>query len=139
MKSFILEHGMLHQTTCPDTPQQNGVAERKNRTLLEISFALMFESHVPASYWPEAISTANYLTNCLPTKCLQFQTPLATLSNFHPIPSSHTLPPRIFGCVVIGAMILLTINCTPLWTVTSLNTPTFLPSLDLKGRVPVRI
>ena len=76
MKDFILEHGMLHQTTCPDTPQQNGVAERKNRTLLEIARALMFESHVPVSYWPEAISTANYLTNRLPTKSLHFQTPL---------------------------------------------------------------
>ena len=50
MKNFILEHGMLHQTTCPDTPQQNGVAERKSRTLLNISRALMFESHVAASY-----------------------------------------------------------------------------------------
>ena len=50
MKNFILEYSMLRQITCPDTPQQNGVAERKNRTLLEISYALMFESHVPALY-----------------------------------------------------------------------------------------
>ena len=100
MKSFILEHSIIHQTTCPDTPQQNGVAERKNRSLLNISRALMFESHVPASYWPEAISTANYLSNRLPTKSLEFRTPLATLESFHPIPSSHSLPPRIFGCVV---------------------------------------
>ena len=74
--------------------------KEKNRTLLNISRALMFESHVPASYWPEAISTANYLTNRLPTKSLQFKTPLAALGSFHPIPSSHSLPPRIFGCVV---------------------------------------
>lgn len=50
MKQFILEHGMIHQTTCPDTPQQNVVAERKNRILLEMSRALMFESHVLAQY-----------------------------------------------------------------------------------------
>ena len=48
MKQFIHEHGMIRQTTCPNTPKQNGVAERKNRTLLEMSRALMFEFHVPA-------------------------------------------------------------------------------------------
>ena len=60
----------------------------------------MFHTHVPVHFWPEAIATARYLTNRLPTKILQFQTPLATLNTFTPIPSSHSLPPRIFGYVV---------------------------------------
>lgn len=100
MKQFFLDHGLIHQTTCPDTPQQNGVAGRKNRTLLEITRALMFEAHMPARFWPEAIAIATYLTNRLPTKSLDFKTPLATLRSFYPIPSSHSLSPRIFGCVV---------------------------------------
>ena len=54
MQQFFLDHGLVHQTSCPDTPQQNGVAERKNRNLLEIARALMFDTHVPARYWPEA-------------------------------------------------------------------------------------
>ena len=63
MKHFLLEHGLVHQTSCPDTPQQNGIAERKNRTLLEITQALLIESNAPASFWPEAIATTIYLSN----------------------------------------------------------------------------
>lgn len=100
MKRFIIDHGLLHQTTCPYTPQQNGVAERKNRTLLEITRALMIESHVPVHFWPEAIATATYLTNRLPTKPLNYDTPLDILETHVPIPSSHSLPPRVFGCIV---------------------------------------
>ena len=37
MKQFFLDHGLIHQTSCPDTPQQNGVAEHQNRTLLEVA------------------------------------------------------------------------------------------------------
>ena len=37
MKQFFLDHGLVHHTSCLDTPQQNGVAKRKNRTLLDIS------------------------------------------------------------------------------------------------------
>ena len=92
--------GMLHQTTCPNTPQQNGVAERKHRILLEITRALMIESHVPVHFWLGAIATATYLINCLPTKALDFQTPRDTLSSHVPSFSSHSLPPRVFGCVV---------------------------------------
>ena len=100
MKHFLLEHGLVHQTSCPDTPQQNEVAKRKNRTLLEPSRALMFEARMPVRFWLEAITTATYLTNHLPTKSLHFQTPLATLNTFTTIPSSHSLSPRIFRFVV---------------------------------------
>ena len=100
IKEFLLDHGMLHQTSCLDTLQQNGITERKNRTLLEITRALLIESHALASFWPEAIATTTYLTNCLPLNPLQYKTPLETLGSFVPPPSSHSLPPRIFGCVV---------------------------------------
>ena len=100
MKQFFCDYGLVHQTSCPDTPQQNGVAERKNLTLLEIARALMFETHIPICFWPETIATATYLTNRLPTKILNFQTPFPTLNTFTPVPSFHSLPPRIFGCVV---------------------------------------
>ena len=60
----------------------------------------MFEAHVPSHFWPEAIAFATYLTNRLPSKTLKFKTPLETLQNHTIIPSLHSLPPRIFGCVV---------------------------------------
>uniref|UniRef100_A0A803M5B1 Retrovirus-related Pol polyprotein from transposon TNT 1-94 n=1 Tax=Chenopodium quinoa TaxID=63459 RepID=A0A803M5B1_CHEQI len=47
-----------------------------------------------------AIATATYLTNRLPTKALDYQTPMDTLSSHVSIPYSHSLPPRVFGCVV---------------------------------------
>ena len=50
MKKFKSDRGMIHQTSCLDTPQQNGITERKNRTLLEITRALLMESHSPASF-----------------------------------------------------------------------------------------
>ena len=100
MKNFFTTHGLIHQTSCPHTPQQNEIAERKNRTLLEISRALMFEAHVPSYCWPEAVASATYLTNRLPTKSLKFKTPLEILHNHTTILSFHSLPPRVFGCVV---------------------------------------
>ena len=84
----------------PWHPQQNGIAERKNCTLLEITRALLIESYSPPSYWPEAIATATYLTNRLPSHPLKYKTPLTTLGSFVSLPSAHSLPPRIFGCVV---------------------------------------
>ena len=55
MKEFITSNGLIHQTSCFGTPQHNGVIERKNRTLLEMARTLMFESHVPAYFWPEPL------------------------------------------------------------------------------------
>ena len=44
LSTFLKENGILHKTTCPNTPQQNGIAERKNRHILEIARAIMFNS-----------------------------------------------------------------------------------------------
>ncbi|KAJ0927704.1 putative RNA-directed DNA polymerase [Helianthus annuus] len=98
MKRFCQTKGIIHQTSCPHTPEQNGVVERKNRILLEITRALLIESRVPKSFWPEALATATYLINRLPTKALDLKTPLQTLSEFTKLPPALTLEPRIFGC-----------------------------------------
>ena len=49
-QSFLLQHGILHQTSCVDTPSQNGVAKRKNRHFLETAQALLFQMHVPKHF-----------------------------------------------------------------------------------------
>ena len=48
-QSFMLQNDILHQTSCVDTPQ-NGVAERKNRHLLETAQTLLFQMHVPKHF-----------------------------------------------------------------------------------------
>ena len=50
LKQYLNLHGIAHQTTCPYSPQQNGVAERKNRHLLEVVCASLFGAHMPKSY-----------------------------------------------------------------------------------------
>ena len=81
MTEFFKGRGLVHQTTCPYTPEQNGVAERKNRIILEVTRALFFDSNVPKFLWPKAVATAVYLINRLPTKILGMKTPLQTLSS----------------------------------------------------------
>ena len=81
---FLLEKGILHQSTCRDTPQQNGIVERKNRHLLEVGRALMFHMNIPTYLWGDAILTSCYLINRMPTRVLNYATPLQTLKNTFP-------------------------------------------------------
>ena len=66
--------GILHQTTCPYSPQQNGVgvAERKNRHILEVTISLLIDGNVPSHLWGEAMSFAVYLINRTPSNVLNF-------------------------------------------------------------------
>ena len=60
-QSFMLQHGILHQTSCVNTPSQNGVAERKNKHLLEIVWTLLFQMNVPKHFWADTVSIAFFL------------------------------------------------------------------------------
>lgn len=62
--------GIKRQFTAPYTPQQNGVVERRNRTVMEMARALLKSMKIPGRYWGEAIRHAIYLLNRLPTKKL---------------------------------------------------------------------
>jgi hypothetical protein len=60
---FCLEHGIDQQFSAPCVPQQNGVVERKNRTLVEMARTMLDEHRTPKSFWADAISTACYISN----------------------------------------------------------------------------
>lgn len=100
LSEFLQEKGILHETTCPQTPQQNGVAERKNRHILETTRAHLIGSYAPKAYWADAITYAVYLMNRVPSRVLSFRTPLEQLDNHVTISSSLHLQPRVFGCTV---------------------------------------
>ena len=63
-------HGILHKSSCAYTPQQNGVVERKNYHLVETTRALLLYHKVPQRFWGDAILTACYLINRMPSSIL---------------------------------------------------------------------
>jgi len=76
MQEFFRENCLIHQTSYPNTPQQNGVPERKNRKLLEMTWAMIFDAQVPTRFWPEVVATLTYLLNRLSFQTLNHRTPL---------------------------------------------------------------
>jgi transposase InsO family protein len=63
MKAFCSEQGLDHQFSSPYVPPQNGVVERKNRTLVEMARTMLDEHKTPRRFWAEAINTACYVAN----------------------------------------------------------------------------
>ena len=57
-KTFCKSHGIAIETTNSYTPQQNGVAERMMRTLMEMARSMIYHSNVPLMLWAEAVATA---------------------------------------------------------------------------------
>ena len=62
-KIFCEKHGIIHEFSSPRTPQQNGVVERKNRSLQEMPRTLLHENNPAKHFWAEAVKTACYVQN----------------------------------------------------------------------------
>ena len=95
LKGFFQTHGIEYQRTCVYTPQQNGVVERKHRHLLMVARALLFQSHLPLTFWGESVQTAAYLINRLPSPLLSNKSPFELLHN-RPPSLDHL---KVFGCL----------------------------------------
>ncbi|GJZ32266.1 putative ribonuclease H-like domain-containing protein [Tanacetum coccineum] len=63
LNAFFKEEGIEHQTSTPRTPEQNGIVERRNRTLVEAARTMLSASKLPLFFWAEAIATACYTQN----------------------------------------------------------------------------
>jgi len=72
-------HGIFHHTSCAYTPQQNGVAERKNRHLVETTRTRLIHGGVPQCFWGDTILSACYLINRMPSSVLENKIPHSIL------------------------------------------------------------
>ncbi|MCO5588517.1 hypothetical protein L7F22_042474 [Adiantum nelumboides] len=94
-KDFLGKKGIKHQCTMPYTPQQNGVAERKNRSLMEMARCMLKAKSLPHKLWMEAVVCAAHVLNRCPTRALKTITPYE--SWYDRKPSVSYL--RVFGCL----------------------------------------
>ncbi|KAI3753423.1 hypothetical protein L2E82_25475 [Cichorium intybus] len=95
VKYFFEKEGVLHQTTCVYTPQQNGIVERKHRHLMNVARSLLFQSGLPLNLWGETILTATFLINRTPTSVLNGKSPFEMVYKVEP--NFEFL--RVFGCL----------------------------------------
>lgn len=102
MPQFYANHGIIHQTSCVETPQQNSKVERKHRHILEVTRALLFHSKLSNIFWSFAVSHAVYLINRMPTKTLENKCPYQILYNSPPT----FLDLKVFGCLVFASTLV---------------------------------
>jgi transposase InsO family protein len=93
--SFCEEHGIRRHLTVPCSPQQNGVAERKNQTILDMVRSVLKSKNMPKEFWAEVVDCVVYLLNRCKTSSLENITPQEAWSGFKPS-VSHL---KVFGSV----------------------------------------
>jgi hypothetical protein len=94
-RRFLKDHGIQRQTSTPYTPEQNGVAERANRTIVEMARSMIHAQHLKLEFWAEAMANAVYIRNRCPTRALVSITPQEAWSGCKPC-IAHM---RVFGCI----------------------------------------
>nr|GEU41502.1 retrovirus-related Pol polyprotein from transposon TNT 1-94 [Tanacetum cinerariifolium] len=94
-KKLCIASGIARHLTVDGTPQQNGLAERINRTLMDKVRCLLIQSGLPKTFWAEATCTAAYLINRSPSTAIEKKTPMEMWSGH---PSDYEML-RTFGCV----------------------------------------
>ena len=92
---YCAAQGIRMEKTIPGTPQQNGVAERMNRTLNERARSMRLHAGLPKTFWADAVSTAAYLINRGPSVPMEFRLPEEVWSGKE-VKFSHL---KFFGCV----------------------------------------
>jgi len=92
---FCKENDIKRQLTAAYTPQKNGVAERKNRTIINMVRSMISDKKIPKSFWPEAVNWTVHVLNRSPTLAVKNMTPEEAWSGIKPSVEHF----RVFGCV----------------------------------------
>ena len=92
---YLAAHGIHHECTMPDTPQQNGVVEWKIMTIMEMARSMLKGKNLPNMFWLDAVMCANYVLNRSPTKSLKTITPYEVWKGHKPT-ISHM---QTLGCL----------------------------------------
>ena len=95
LNAFCEEKGIARQYSAARTPQQNGVAERRNRTLIEAARTMLVDSKLPIFFWAEAVNTACYVQNRVLLNKFQQKTPFEIFFKHKPKVGHF----RTFGCL----------------------------------------
>ena len=91
---IVCLNGTIHQTSCTDTPRQNGVAQRKHRHIVETAHSLLLSAFVPSEFWREVILTTISLINTIPSSHSSGLSSFEKLYGYVPDYSSF----RVFSC-----------------------------------------
>ncbi|KAF6134584.1 hypothetical protein GIB67_022324 [Kingdonia uniflora] len=92
---YLDSHCIFHRFSCPHTAEQNGLAERRHKHIVETGLSLFNHASVPLSFWFESFTTTCFLINRLPSSVSTKQSPLELL--FGTKPDYHSF--RMFGCL----------------------------------------
>lgn len=95
-QTLLETEGIIHNRTTPSTPEQNGKAERINRTLVEAAKSMLHAAGLSDGFWEEAVKTAVHVRNRAPHRGLGWRTPVEVLTGKKPDVSYF----RVFGCLV---------------------------------------
>ena len=93
LAEYFREKGIVHGTSAPYNPQQNGIAERSNRILIEKPRYLLHGSEVSVRFWADVVNKAAYLRNGTPTAILQWRTQFSIIHSLisYPYCKCYTL------------------------------------------------
>jgi transposase InsO family protein len=95
LRDYFFNNGIVFETSCVGTPQQNGRVERKHQHIMNVARALRFQGHLPIQFWGECVLAACYLINRTPSRVLNYKTPYEKL--FGKVPKFDNM--KIFGCL----------------------------------------
>ncbi|KAI5336037.1 hypothetical protein L3X38_026171 [Prunus dulcis] len=107
--NFSTVNGIQRQLTAAYTPQQNGVVERKNRTIMNMVRSMLAKKKIPKLFWPEAVNWTVHVLNRSPTFAMKNKTPEEAWSGYKPyvdhVPDSRRikLDDKSLKCIFFGA------------------------------------